>query len=59
MAGDDEMIFTAPREMLEDLMSGLRHVNSAGSRLPHGYAFMPEGQLSDSYEKIGKTIGYI
>ena len=32
MAGDDEMIFTVPKEQMEDMMMGLRHVNSTGSK---------------------------
>jgi len=53
------MIFTVPKERLEDLMTGLRHVNSTGSKLPRGYSFFPEYPLPESYEKIGKMIGYI
>ena len=34
MAGDDEMIFTVPKGRLEDLMLGLRHIESTGSKLP-------------------------
>jgi len=59
MATDDEVIFTVPKQRLEDLMTGLRHVNSTDSRLPKGYAFLPEYPLPESYEKIGKIIGYI
>ena len=59
MAGDDEIIFTTPRSLLDELMEGLRHVNSTGSRLPTGYSFLPEYPLHGSYESIAKTIGYI
>ncbi len=59
MAGDDEMIFTIPKEKLADLMAGLRHVNSTGSKLPRGYSFAPERPLPESYEKIAKIIGYL
>jgi uncharacterized protein (DUF169 family) len=59
MAGDDEMIFTVPKQRLKDLMAGLRHVSSTGSRLPRGYSFSPEYPLSESYEEIAKMIGYI
>jgi uncharacterized protein (DUF169 family) len=59
MAGDDEMIFTVHRQKLEDLIVGLRHVNSTGSKLPNGYSFQPEYPLFESYEKIAKMIGYI
>lgn len=59
MAGDDEIIFTVPKERLVDLMSGLRHVESTGSKLPRGYTLFPEYPLSDSYEKIAKMMRYI
>ena len=59
MAGDDEIIFTVPTDKLDDLMAGLRHVNSTGSRLPRGYSFLPEHQMPESYEKTGRDIGYI
>ena len=59
MAGDDEMIFTVPREKLEDLMTGLRYVIETGSKLPKGYQMSPEYPLRESYEKIAKMMGYI
>jgi uncharacterized protein (DUF169 family) len=59
MAGDDEMIFTVPKGKLEDLILGLRHGGSTGSRLPHGYSLLPEYPLLESYEKIAKMMGYI
>lgn len=59
MAGDDEIIFTVPKGRLEDLMAGLRHVNSSGSKLPRGYTFLPEYPQRESYEKIAKMMGYL
>jgi len=59
MAGDYEIIFTVPKHRLEDLMAGLRHVNSTGSSIPSGHSFWPEYPLPESYEKIAKMIGYI
>lgn len=59
MAGDDEMIFTIPQGKLADLMSGLRYVESTGSRLPRGYTLLPEHPLAESYEKIAKMMGYM
>ena len=59
VATDEEMILTVPRGELQDLMAGLRHVNSTGSRLPRGYTLHPEYPLSESYKKIGEIIGYI
>lgn len=59
MAGDEEMIFTAPRRKLEDLMLGLRRIETTGSKLPVGYSFRPEYPLLESYEKIAKMMGYL
>jgi uncharacterized protein (DUF169 family) len=59
MAGDEEMIFTVPQQKLRDLMTGLRHVESTGSKLPQGYGFRPEYPLHDSYKKIAQMMGYI
>jgi uncharacterized protein (DUF169 family) len=59
MAGDDEMIFTIPREKLEDLMIGFRHVWSTGSKLPKGYAMLPEYPMSLNYDKIAEMMGYL
>ena len=59
MAGDDEMIFTVPKEKLEDLLLGLRRVDEYGSRLPRLYAMKPEYKLKESYARIGKMLGYM
>lgn len=59
MAGDDEMVFTTPRVKLADLMAGLRHLETTGSRLPRGYTLMPEYPLLESYDKMAKMMGYL
>jgi len=59
MAGDDEMIFTAPRGKLEDLMLGLRRIEETGTKLPQGFSFLPEYPLPGSYKKIADMMGYI
>ena len=59
MAGDEELIFTVPKEKLQDLMAGLKHVNSTGSVLPKGYTMNPEYPSRESYEKIAKMMGYL
>jgi len=59
MAGDEEMIFTVPKGKLEDLMQGLRRIETTGSKLPAGYSFRPEYPLLESYKKIGEMMGYI
>jgi len=58
MAADDEMIFSIPWQRMEQLMTGLRQVNAAGSRLPRGYSFRPEYPLPESYEKIARIMDY-
>lgn len=59
MAGDDEMIFTVSRGKLEDLMLGLRRIETTGSKLPQGYSFLPEYPLHESYKKIAQMMGYL
>ena len=58
IAGDDEMIFTAPKGKLEDLMAGLRYVEMTGSKLPRGYRLLPEYPMTENYEKIAQMMGY-
>jgi uncharacterized protein (DUF169 family) len=58
MAKDFEMIFTAPKEKLEDLLLGLRYVEKhGGSKLPRGYQMQAEGLLPEVYGEIGKMLG--
>lgn len=57
MAGDDELIFTVPKEKLEDLMAGLRYLETTGSKLPRNYEMKREPEMSESYMKIAKMVG--
>lgn len=59
MAGDEELIFTAPRGKLEMLLSGLKYVEKDGSKLPRAYSILPQYPLRESYAKIGKMMGFI
>jgi len=59
MAGDEEMVFTAPREKLEELMVGLREIEKTETKLPRGYTFFPEYPLPDAYQKIAEMMGYL
>jgi uncharacterized protein (DUF169 family) len=59
MAGDEEMIFSAPRGKLDDLISGLRSIAKTGSKLPAGYFLRPESPLPDAYRRIAEMMGYI
>jgi hypothetical protein len=58
IAGDDEMIFTIPKEKIEDLLAGLRYLDKTGSHLPRGYRFLPEHPQSDEYEEIAQIMQY-
>jgi len=57
MAGDDELIFTVPKEKIEDLISGLRYLETTGSKLPRNYRMMREPQLRPSYMKLAQMTG--
>jgi len=52
MAGDDEIIFTVPRSRLEDLLTGFRHVEKYGSKLPRNPVMRYELPFPPSYMKI-------
>jgi uncharacterized protein (DUF169 family) len=58
MAGDDEMIFTIPKQKLKDLLAGLRYVEKTDSKLPKGYKLLPEYPMPEAYEKIAQMMGY-
>jgi len=57
IAGDDELVFTVPTAKLEDLMLGLRYLETTGSRLPHNYQMTHTEGMRESYLKIAKMIG--
>jgi len=57
MTQDNELVFTAPVEKIEDLVSGLKAFAEFGDGLPVKSTVMPEYELEDSYVKIGKMLG--
>jgi len=57
IAGDDELVFTVPKEKVEDLMLGLRYLETTGSKLPRNYQMRREVELPESYMKIAKMVG--
>jgi uncharacterized protein (DUF169 family) len=59
MAGDDEMIFTVPREKLGNLILGLREIEKTGSKLPRVYSSIPEYPLTEPYKKMAELMGYL
>lgn len=58
MASDAEIIFTLPKGKLTELMEGLRHLESTGSKFPKGRTLRPEYPLPESYENIAKDMEY-
>ena len=58
LARDDEIIFSLPKDKMEDLMSGLRHFDEIG----RGYTDIvhkqrPEYPLAELYVKLGRMVG--
>ena len=37
----------------------LRRIETTGSKLPQGYALLPEYPLQEAYKKTAKMMGYI
>jgi hypothetical protein len=57
MAGDNEMIFTMPLAKLEDVLTGLRFLETTGSKLPRNYRMKKEPEHAESYFKIARQMG--
>ena len=57
IAGDEELVFTIPTEKLDDLMEGLRFLETTGSKLPRNYKMQREPEFEESYMKIARMIG--
>ncbi len=59
MAESHEMIFSVPRKRLDDLVTGLRHIENSGSKLPHVRRVHPEREMEGSYKKIANMMEYL
>jgi len=57
IAGDDELVFAIPVEKLDDLMEGLRFLETTGSKLPKNYSMMHEPEFPESYMEIARMTG--
>jgi len=57
MAGNDQMIFSTPKDKLADILLGLRHAEEYGWKLPMNYFVEHETELPESYIKLGKMLG--
>ena len=57
IAGDDELVFGIPIRKLDDLMTGLRFLETTGSKLPKNYSMQHEPEFPESYMKIARMVG--
>ena len=57
MAQDDEMIFSVPKERLENLILGLRHSDEIGNGFPINFEMRPDYPLPEGYVKMGGMLG--
>jgi len=58
LAGEDEMIFSVSRDMLEDLMMGLRHAQETGRNyLTTNHMIKLDFPVPDLYRKMGGMMG--
>jgi len=53
----DEIIFSAPTEMLGNFVKALRYLEEHDLGFPWPYELKPEHELAESYEKIGEMMG--
>jgi len=57
MAQNDEVIFSAPIEMLGDFIKAFRYLEEHGQQIPFDLELHPERKLKDGYADIGRTMG--
>jgi uncharacterized protein (DUF169 family) len=57
MAADNEMIFSMPISKLDELMEGLRFLETTGSKLPRNYRMRKEPEHPESYNRIARQMG--
>jgi len=53
----NEIIFSAPIEMLEPLVKALKYLEEHGWGYPWMFELKPKRELSESYKKIGEKMG--
>jgi len=57
MAQNDEVIFSAPIEILGDFIKAFRYLEEHGQQIPFDLELLPERKLKDGYADIGRTMG--
>ena len=53
----DEMIFSAPIQKIEELLTSLRYLEEYRYQLPFRYLMQPEGALWENYATMGRMMG--
>jgi len=57
MAQTNEVIFSAPIEILGDFVKAFRYLEEHGQQIPFELELHPERKLKDGYAAIGRTMG--
>lgn len=57
MAQTNEMIFSAPIEVLEDFVKAFHYLEDHNQQIPFDFVLKLERILRDGYVDIGRTIG--
>ena len=57
MTQSNEIIFSAPINLLEDLLNALIYLEKHGWEFPWPFELRPERELNDNYAKIGGVMG--
>jgi len=57
MAQNNELIFSAPIEALDDFVKAFRYLEEHGQQIPFNFELNPERNLKDGYADIGRTMG--
>lgn len=57
LAQDDELAFSVPKDKVEDLVLGLRHLAAQEPPYYRKLEIHPEYKLAESYVKLGKMVG--
>jgi uncharacterized protein (DUF169 family) len=57
MAQDSELIFSIPRDRLEELLLGIKVFGQGGRKMPVQPSMWPEHEMPDGYVKIAQMMG--
>lgn len=57
LAGDDELVFSAPMNAMDDLMTGLSYIDGTTAKMPRARGMRPESPFPDEYAKMREMVG--